>query len=245
MTSTSLLASAMVLPASIAASTASRPAVPDDAHSTMSTYGMRGDGDQPVGAAVDFARHAARARAGPAARRARGGRDGGDRRPVPRDLLREQRRVLAGRQADDLQAVGIARRRRQRAAPDGPVRAEDRDRASRSQIPQEQIEHRRGEQIRVDAIEHAAVTGNQRRAVLHAGAALEQRLEQIAGDAERAPGSSRRAPRHEAAHVRQSPGRERRRRRCGATTRPPMAPSIVLPGLTSGASLRRPNVRPV
>ena len=38
-TSTSLLASAMVLPASMAASTASSAVVPDEAHSTMSTSG--------------------------------------------------------------------------------------------------------------------------------------------------------------------------------------------------------------
>ena len=49
-TSTSLLASAMVLPASIAASTASSAAVPDEAHSTMSDIGLRRDGDEPLGA---------------------------------------------------------------------------------------------------------------------------------------------------------------------------------------------------
>ena len=47
------------------------------------------------------------------------------------------------------------------------------------------VEHRRGEQQRVDPIEHAAVPGNQRRAVLHARAPLQHRLEQVAGNARR------------------------------------------------------------
>ena len=53
MTSTSLLASATVFPLSMAASTASRPAVPEDAQSTISTIGMRGDRDEAVCAADD------------------------------------------------------------------------------------------------------------------------------------------------------------------------------------------------
>ena len=46
-TSTSLLASAIVLPASIAASTASSAAVPDEAHSTMSTSGCVATATRP------------------------------------------------------------------------------------------------------------------------------------------------------------------------------------------------------
>ena len=61
-TSTSLLASAMVLPASMAASTASSAAVPDEAHSTMSTSGCVATRDQALGAGAD-------ARAGRSAQR--------------------------------------------------------------------------------------------------------------------------------------------------------------------------------
>ena len=52
MTSTSLFASAMVLPASIAASTASSAAVPDEAHSTMSTSGCVATATSPSGPAA-------------------------------------------------------------------------------------------------------------------------------------------------------------------------------------------------
>src|SRR6187549_1099391 len=44
------------------------------------------------------------------------------------------------------------------------------------------VEGRRREQQRVDAIEYAAVSGYERRAVLHAGSALETRLEQVSTD---------------------------------------------------------------
>ena len=71
MTSTSLLASAIVLPASIAASTASRPAVPDDAQSTMSTAGCVATAIEPFGAAPTIgaapAPQAARRRSTPSA----------------------------------------------------------------------------------------------------------------------------------------------------------------------------------
>ena len=61
-TSTSLLASAIVLPASIAASTASRPAVPDDAHMHDVHGGMRGHRDQPFGATGHRGAHVRAAR---------------------------------------------------------------------------------------------------------------------------------------------------------------------------------------
>ncbi len=47
MTSTSLFARAIALPASIAASTASSAAVPDDAHNTMSTSGRIASATSP------------------------------------------------------------------------------------------------------------------------------------------------------------------------------------------------------
>ncbi len=49
-------------------------------------------------------------------------------------------------------------------------------------------QHRRGEEQRIDAVEHAAVAGKNRAGILHAGSALDQRLHQIAklcGDVQR------------------------------------------------------------
>jgi hypothetical protein len=70
MTSTSLLASAIVLPASIAASTASRPAVPDEAQMTMSAVGWVATAinpSVPTPLAGIAAPHAARRRSIPSA----------------------------------------------------------------------------------------------------------------------------------------------------------------------------------
>src|SRR5436190_21934785 len=54
--------------------------------------------------------------------------------------------------------------------------------ALRSSVLQHHVVDRGGEEERVDAVEDAAVARNQRRAVLHAGRALQHRLEEIAGD---------------------------------------------------------------
>ena len=148
------------------------------------------------------------------------GRHRRDARPIARDLRRQQLRVLAGGQADHPQPIGVRVDDRQRALADRAGRAEDGDRVFTRTLQQRMIvEHRRGEQQRVDAIEHAAVAGNQRRAVLHAGAALQHRLEQIARDAERdhASAEQRRAAR---AARRQPPGADDdEQRACRTRTR--------------------------
>ena len=108
------------------------------------------------------------------------------------------------------------------------------------------IVDRRGEEQRVDAIEDAAVAGNQRRAVLHAGAALQHRLEQVAGDAERddaAPSSRAGSRPRPASAATTTPAIAARQPT--PNTKPPIAPSIVFFGLIAGASGRRPNARPV
>ena len=69
-----------------------------------------------------------------------------------------------------------------------------------SSVHQEDVEHRRREQEGVDPVEHAAVAGDQGRAVLHARAPLEQRLEQVAHDPEADQGE---------ADQQQPPGRDR------------------------------------
>ena len=94
----------------------------------------------------------------------------------------------------------------------------------------------------VDAVEHAAVARQQRAAVLHARAALEHALGEVADH-------------RDAARPTQADGQPRQRRviRAGAPSQPPRAmrpasppstPSQVLPGLTRGASLWRPKRRP-
>ena len=119
--------------------------------------------------------------------------DGGGREPV--DLVGEARRVLAGRERDDAQAVGMRVDDRQRAPADRAGRAEDGDALHQvCRYRTNSVIHRAGEQPAVDAIEDAAVPGNERRRILHAGAALEQRLEQIADDAQQDDDQPRHAP---------------------------------------------------
>src|SRR5215831_11275493 len=70
-----------------------------------------------------------------------------------------------------------------------PFTTEDRtqetgDRSGSCHKPHEYVIDRRREKPAVDAIEHAAVAGNQIGRVLHACASLQQRLEEIADDAE-------------------------------------------------------------
>ena len=99
-------------------------------------------------------------------------------------LLGEQRRVLAGGERDDLAADRDARRRRERAPADRSGRAENGD-ALHATSAREQS--RRPARRTGSASMRSSMPpwpGIRCRAVLHAGAALEQRLEQIAGDAE-------------------------------------------------------------
>ena len=128
MTRISLLASAIVLPASIAASTASSAAVPGRGEEHDVGVGMRGDRNQSLRSDSTRRRH----RAAPTEF---GARIGNARavdiaivsRLEPVDLLDEPRDVLAGRQRDDAQPSGCASHDRQRALADRAGRAEDGD----------------------------------------------------------------------------------------------------------------------
>src|SRR3972149_3189017 len=73
------------------------------------------------------------------------------------------------------------------ARPGGSTRSSrgSRCESSELQVPDEDVVDGSGEQPAVDAIEHAAVPRDERARVLHAGAALQQRLEQVAHDPER------------------------------------------------------------
>ena len=88
------------------------------------------------------------------------------------------------------------------------------------------------------------MAGNERRAVFDAGAPLQQRFEQIAGDAERDDDHAEGEPEPEdgtaVSHHAPAPART-----AVPTTKPPRAPSMVFFGLIAGASGRRPRARPV
>ena len=100
MTSTSLLASAIVLPASIAASTASRPAVPDEAQMTMSTDGCVATAISPPGRCATIGGSGARRRAGDRRRRpSPSRRPPGDSARPARPAARRCRRRRAPRRA--------------------------------------------------------------------------------------------------------------------------------------------------
>ena len=193
-TSASLLASSRRLPARAAARHGARPAAPTIAAITVSTSGCAASSHSALGAAraPRCATPSARSRS---AQRARLGRVGDRRiaRPQARALreqlveaaLRGQRErprsdrgwraitssVLTPTEpvAPRMQTRCIAALRRRRHVTAIDQRERDR-------------EHR---QQRVDAIEDAAVAGQQRAAVLGAGAALDERLEQVADDAHR------------------------------------------------------------
>ena len=108
MTSTSLFASAMVLPASIAASTASSPAVPDDAQSTMSTSGCVAAATRPSRAGVGARRAVGQREAPRADRRARRRRDGATARGrYCRICSASSAAFSPAASADDLQAIGM------------------------------------------------------------------------------------------------------------------------------------------
>ena len=212
--------------------------------------GMRRDGDQPFGAAGRR-----RARAPPAPRQlgARPSSASGVAIAIAsganaRDLFGEPRDVLPGRERRRPAADRDARRRpRARSGRSSRSSRGWRSRFMRSgnlQVPDEDVVDGRGEQPAVDAIEHAAVAGNQRRRVLHAGAALEQRLEQIADDAERGD-ASRRPARASATPVAGNTQRPPSDSAAVPKTSPPIAPSSVFFGLIDGASGRRPKARPV
>ncbi len=113
------------------------------------------------------------------------GRDTDRPRSKTAHLLGKERRVLARGERDDREPVRMRRDDIERALPDRTGGAEHGDAFHRSGTERgQQIEDRRGEQVAVEPVEHAAVSRNQLRAVLHAGTALEERFEQIPGDAD-------------------------------------------------------------
>ncbi len=108
----------------MAASTASRPSVPEDAHKTMSTSGCDATATRPVAAGSgDLDRHAGLSQS--IDRAARG--HGHDPWPVARDLRRQQIHVLASGEADDPQPVRVSVDNGQRALSNRAGGAEDRD----------------------------------------------------------------------------------------------------------------------
>ena len=222
---------------------------------------MRRDGDEAVAAGAGNrhvrpgARSAAAGRSrrrSPSRRRAAGTarsarRDARRSRPPPgrrpaadRDA-RRRRRARSGRSSRWIRGWRCAsqhnrNRRARRCAQRTPFGLADRPARLRgSDVSEDNVVHRRREEQRVDPIQDAAVARNQRRAVLHAGAALQHRLEEIAGDAER---DQRQAEQRRGTRAAAPAATTCRRRRTAPCRRraPPIAPSIVFFGLTTGAS---------
>ena len=126
MTSTSLLARAMVLPASMAASTASSAAVPDEAHSTRSTSGCVATAMRPsLPTPADLGWRSAERGAEPVHRGPGGHRDG---LRAELDHLRGHRAGVAARgQRDHRHAIGVRARHVEGARADRSGGAEDGD----------------------------------------------------------------------------------------------------------------------
>jgi hypothetical protein len=118
MTSTSLFASAIVLPASMAASTASSAAVPDDAHSTMSTSGCVATAIRPSRPESMVFRKTARTETLHQFAESRGRGNGRGRWTISGDLHGQQRGVLAGRETNHCRACRIRVDHGERTAPD-------------------------------------------------------------------------------------------------------------------------------
>ena len=245
-TSTSLLASAIVLPRSIAASTASSAVGAARRAQHDVDVGMRRDGDEAVAPAAGDRRAAGgAARAQPIDRGA--GRHRRDARPVARDLLGEQLGVLAGREADDLQPIGVRVDDRERALADRAGRSENGDALHRLR--------------RSRVLEHDVVDRARRRAARRSDRGRRRGRESAPSCPSRrrcASASTRRDRRR--CRARRSTRRGRRAARPASTaatsapttansavpnTNPPIAPSTVFFGLIAGASGRRPNARPV
>ncbi len=211
----------------------------------MSTSGCEATAtrpSRPLPAIVDAVDRAATASADRSPRRSPSPRRAaGSARSAPRAARRSRPR-RGRRPAADRRA---RRRPRARSVPIEPVDPRIAMRFMRiTRTFRNDVVDRRREQQRVDPIEDAAVAGNQRRAVFDAGAALQHRLEQIAGDAERddARGRGRRATRTGMPGTHHAPATTNS---AVPNTKPPIAPSIVFFGLIAGASGRRPKARPV
>ena len=126
MTSTSLLASAIVFPASMAHNTASSAAVPDEAHSTMSTSGCAAISQRPSLPTPGYLGRRSTQRGAQLVHRLAGGHRHGA-RPEFEDLLRHRRDVGRRRKRDDFDAVAMGARHVERARADRAGRAEDGD----------------------------------------------------------------------------------------------------------------------
>src|SRR6188768_2093399 len=189
-TSTSLLASAIVLRASMAASTASSASVPDDAHRTMSTSGWVATAtspSRPVPASVTPCEQPPRARRRSAARSVE-----------IATIAGRYRATCAARRSAFSPAASPTTCRRSLCVSTTdkalwPIEPVDPRIATRrrSDIPEHHVVDRRREQQGVDAIEDAAVAGYQRGTVLHARAPLEHRFEEVAGHAKRHDGDAK------------------------------------------------------
>ena len=111
------------------------------------------------------------------------------------------------------------------------------------------VRHRQREEQRVDPVEHAAVPGNEVRAVLHARLALEHRLHQVADLAGDADDDARTGPRPAAACRAAPAGAARTARTASATSdrerrARPRRPRRSFPGSPTGISLRPPMMPP-
>ena len=186
-TSASLFASMMRLPALAAARLERRPAAPTIAAMTASTsscaatslnarlahqHSRGGTGAVQFGAELGCSRRVD---------------DHGESRTMREALLTQARHVAVGGEREHFVAIRMTGKHVERAQADAAGRAQYRDsrfRAGRSsqqpQPLQADDKHRRGRSDAVDAIEHAAVTGQQAAAVLQSRVAFEQALGEIA-----------------------------------------------------------------
>ena len=225
MTSASLFASRMRLPARAAASVERRPAAPTIAATTVSTLGQARGFDEPRLArqhARGQARRAASARSSSrAASRIEQHRDV---RPMRAAELGELFPLRCAVSAATAKRSGCRAMTSSVESPIEPVAPSSADAcasAHRRKASAQQRRRRHRREQRVDAIEHAAVSGQQRAAVLHAGLPLQQRFAQIAHDRKRRERERARDPersptrRHRAREARRRPraGRAQARRR--------------------------------
>ena len=186
-TSVSLLAVATTLPASSAARTGRRLTTPPVATTTRSTSSRVAIASIASGPVV---RNVPGRQLEPRGRRRIGQRH--DPRRSRRTWVAKRLGVAAGGHGHDLEG-GVARGGQdvQRLAPDGAGRTGEQGdprrpvasprAAPRHHDEQVEVDDGRGEEDRVDPVEHAAVAGDERARVLGAGRPLEQRLGQVAG----------------------------------------------------------------
>ena len=218
MTSDSLFATRTCLPARAAASVDGSPAAPTMAAITTSTSGLAAtalSASTPQATAVG---HSAARRSSASNRAAAGILQDRDRRPESQALVEQRRPVRAGGQRRDHVAIGMTREHVERADTDAAGAAEDRDplhvdQAQRQQ-PEQERRRRRGQAV--DAVEDAAVTGQQLAAVLQADVTLEHAFGQVADDRHQRDEFTEQQPRPErhVEHERAGNGDQRLRPAC-------------------------------